>query len=57
MALFITLDNVYSLYDPDSSGKEDGIVVFHQHNTLNQNYKKHSHLFEGLLLGFVLKVQ
>ena len=55
MALFITLDNVYSLYDLDSTKKIEGIVVFHQHNKENQNYKKHSRLFEGLLLGVVLK--
>ncbi|AJH15113.1 helix-turn-helix domain-containing protein [Myroides profundi] len=55
MALFITLDNVYSLYDLDAARKIDGIVVFHQYSKANQNYKKHSRLFEGLLLGVVLK--
>lgn len=55
MALFITLDNVYRLYDLDATRKIDGIVVFHQYHTPNQDYTKHSRLFEGLLLGVVLK--
>ncbi len=55
MALFITLDNVYGLYDLDTTRKTAGIVVFHQHNMANQNYKKHSRLFEGLLVGVVVK--
>ncbi|WP_314244762.1 helix-turn-helix transcriptional regulator [Empedobacter tilapiae] len=55
MALFITLDNVYSLYNLDTTSRIEGIVVFHQHNKTNQNYKKHSRLFEGLLIGVVLK--
>ncbi|WP_410881444.1 helix-turn-helix domain-containing protein [Myroides sp. DW712] len=55
MALFITLDNVYGLYDLDGTRKIEGIVVFHQHHTPNQDYTKHSRLFEGLLLGIVLK--
>lgn len=55
MALFITLDNVYSLYNLDSTRKIEGIVVYHQHHKANQRYKKHSRLFEGLLFGFVLK--
>ncbi|WP_333660978.1 helix-turn-helix transcriptional regulator [Chishuiella changwenlii] len=55
MALFITLDNVYSLYNLDATSKMEGIVVFHQHNKANQNYNKHSRIFEGLLLGIVLK--
>ncbi|TGN21946.1 helix-turn-helix domain-containing protein [Empedobacter tilapiae] len=55
MALFITLDNVYSLYNLDTTSRIEGIVVFHQHNKANQNYKKHSRLFEGLLIGVVLK--
>lgn len=55
MALFITLDNVYGLYDLDSTRKIEGIVVFHQHNTGDQDYKKHSRLFEGLLIGVVVK--
>ena len=55
MALFITLDNVYRLYDLDATRKIDGIVVFHQYHKPNQDYTKHSRLFEGLLLGVVLK--
>ncbi|MGG5576334.1 hypothetical protein ACPDHL_03190 [Myroides sp. C15-4] len=55
MALFITLDNVYGLYDLDATRKTAGIVVFHQHSMANQNYKKHSRLFEGLLVGVVEK--
>ncbi|MGS4347414.1 helix-turn-helix domain-containing protein [Myroides odoratus] len=55
MALLITLDNVYSLYPLDAARKREGIVVFHQHNKANQVYKKHSRLFEGLLIGIVVK--
>lgn len=55
MALFITLDNVYKLYDIDAVEKTEGIVVFHQYSSSTDSYTKHSRLFEGLLLGFVLK--
>lgn len=55
MALFITLDNVYKLYNINSIDKTDGIVVFHQHSSSTNSYTKHSRLFDGLLLGFVLK--
>lgn len=53
MALFITVDNVYQLYNIDSSKKTDGIVNFHQFNDLNKEYTEHSRLFDGLLLGFM----
>lgn len=55
MALFITLDNVYKLYNVDTKQKTDGIIVFHQYSSSTDNYTKHNRLFEGLLLGFVLK--
>ncbi|MDR0227448.1 MAG: AraC family ligand binding domain-containing protein [Flavobacteriaceae bacterium] len=55
MALFITLDNVYKLYNIDALEKTEGIVVFHQYSSSKDSYTKHSRLFEGLLLGFVLK--
>lgn len=55
MPLFITLDNVYKLYDIDSTKKTEGIVVVHQHNTPDNTYTQHSRLFDGLLLGFVVK--
>lgn len=55
MALFITLDNVYKLYQVDKVEKTDGIIVFHQYSDAVDHYTKHNRLFEGLLLGFVLK--
>ncbi|WP_313265475.1 AraC family transcriptional regulator [Sphingobacterium sp.] len=55
MALFITLDNVYQLYPIDPSKKTDGIVVFHQLAGASNGYTEHSRLFDGLLLGFMLK--
>ncbi|WP_333862856.1 helix-turn-helix domain-containing protein [Sphingobacterium sp.] len=55
MALFITLDNVYQLYPIDFSKKTDGIVVFHQLAGSSHGYTEHSRLFDGLLLGFMLK--
>lgn len=55
MALFLTVDNVYQLYNIDSSKKTAGIVIFHQCNDPNKEYTEHSRLFDGLLLGFMLK--
>lgn len=55
MALLITLDNVYSLYPLDSSNKMNGIVFLRQSYQALKNYSKHSRLFDGLLLGFVVK--
>lgn len=55
MALFITLDNVYQLYNIDSSKKTDGIVLFHQLANSGNGYTEHSRLFDGLLLGFMIK--
>lgn len=55
MALFITLDNVYQLYNIDPSKKTDGIVIFHQLANSSSGYTEHSRLFEGLLLGFMIK--
>lgn len=54
MALFITLNNVYQLYNIDLSKKTDGIVIFHQLNDSNNDYTEHSRLFDGLLLGFMI---
>lgn len=54
MALFINLDNVYQLYNIDSSKKTDGIVLFHQLANSSNGYTEHSRLFDGLLLGFMI---
>lgn len=54
MALFITLDNVYQLYNIDPSKKTDGIVLFHQLPDSSNGYTEHSRLFDGLLLGFMI---
>lgn len=55
MALFITLDNVYKLYNLDSSKKTEGIVILNQQNDPKKNYTNHSRLFDGLLLGFMIQ--
>ncbi|EEI89714.1 transcriptional regulator, AraC family [Sphingobacterium spiritivorum ATCC 33300] len=55
MALFITLDNVYELYNLDPSKKTEGIIVLSQRNDPKKKYTAHSRLFDGLLLGFMIK--
>ncbi len=55
MALFITLDNVHTLYNIDVSKKMDGIAVLHQQHHPGKEYHKHTRLFDGLLLGFLMK--
>lgn len=55
MALFLTLDNVYRLYNIDPSKKMEGIVVLHQQNQPEKEYAEHSRLFDGLLLGFMIQ--
>ena len=55
MALFITLDNVYELYNLDPSKKTEGIIVLSQRNDPKKKYTTHSRLFDGLLLGFMIK--
>ncbi|MGJ1197155.1 helix-turn-helix domain-containing protein [Sphingobacterium spiritivorum] len=55
MALFITLDNVYELYNLDPSKKTEGIIVLSQQNDSKKKYTTHSRLFDGLLLGFMVK--
>lgn len=55
MALFITLDNVYKLYNLDPSEKTEGIVILSQQNDPNKKYTNHSRLFDGLLLGFMIQ--
>ncbi|MFD2902322.1 helix-turn-helix domain-containing protein [Sphingobacterium anhuiense] len=55
MPLFITLDNVYKLYNLDPSEKTEGIVILSQQNDPNKKFTSHSRLFDGLLLGFMIK--
>lgn len=55
MALFLTLDKVYKLYHIDPSKKMEGIVVLHQQNDPEKEYTAHSRLFDGLLLGFMIR--
>ncbi|MFA4870654.1 MAG: AraC family transcriptional regulator [Pedobacter sp.] len=55
MALFITLDNVYKLYNLDPAKKTEGIVVLRQQNDPEKKYTNHSRLFDGLLLGFMIQ--
>ncbi|MFC3356458.1 MFS transporter [Sphingobacterium zeae] len=55
MALLITLDNVYKLYNLDSSKKTEGIVILNQQNDPKNEYTNNSRLFDGLLLGFLIQ--
>lgn len=55
MALFITLDNVYKLYNLDPLKKTEGIVILSQQNDPKKKYATHSRLFDGLLLGFMVQ--
>ncbi len=55
MALLITLDNVYKLYNLDSSKKTEGIVILNQQNDPKKQYTNNSRLFDGLLLGFLIQ--
>ncbi|WP_412850583.1 helix-turn-helix domain-containing protein [Chryseobacterium sp. PMSZPI] len=55
MALFLTLENIYKLYNIDPSQKTEGIVILHQRNHPEKGYTNHSRLFDGLLLGFMLQ--
>lgn len=55
MATFITLENVYNLYNIDPAKKMEGIVVLRQQNDPTKAYTNHSRLFDGLLLGFMIQ--
>ncbi|MDN3693594.1 helix-turn-helix transcriptional regulator [Chryseobacterium tructae] len=55
MALFLTPDNVYKLYHIDPSKKMEGIVILHQKNHPGKEYKEHTRVFDGLLLGFMIQ--
>ena len=55
MALLITLDNVYKLYNLDSSKKTEGIVILNQQNDPKKEFTNNSRLFDGLLLGFLIQ--
>ncbi|WP_250254275.1 helix-turn-helix domain-containing protein [Chryseobacterium sp. Marseille-Q3244] len=55
MTLFLTPDNVYKLYHIDSSKKMEGIVILHQQNHPEKEYTKNTRIFDGLLLGFMIK--
>jgi len=55
MALLITLDNVYTLYNIDPSMKTEGIVILQQRHDPSQQYSSHHRLFDGILIGFMLE--
>ncbi|MCS4304076.1 helix-turn-helix transcriptional regulator [Chryseobacterium sp. BIGb0232] len=55
MALFLTHDNVYKLYNIDPSKKMEGIVILHQQNHPGKEYTAHTRIFDGLLLGFMIQ--
>ncbi|AZB07627.1 AraC family transcriptional regulator [Chryseobacterium sp. G0162] len=55
MTLFLTPDNVYKLYHIDPSKKMEGIVILHQQNHPEKEYTKNTRIFDGLLLGFMIK--
>ncbi|WP_336960351.1 helix-turn-helix domain-containing protein [Chryseobacterium contaminans] len=55
MALFLTSDNIYKLYNIDPSNKMEGIVILHQQNYSGKEYTENSRVFDGLLLGFMIQ--
>lgn len=55
MALLITLDNVYQLYNLDLSKKTEGIVILSQRHGPGKKYTSYSRIFDGLLLGFMVQ--
>lgn len=55
MALVLTPDNVYTLYNIDPSKKMEGIVILHQQNHPDKEYTEHTRVFDGLLLGFMIQ--
>ncbi|MDR2283683.1 MAG: AraC family transcriptional regulator [Sphingobacterium sp.] len=55
MALHLTLENIHKLYQIDSSTKMEGIVVLRQTNSPDIEIGPKSRLFDGLLLGFLIR--
>ncbi|GAA4172215.1 helix-turn-helix domain-containing protein [Sphingobacterium ginsenosidimutans] len=54
MALSLTSDNVYKLYNIDRSKKIEGIAVLQQKHVKGQAYAEHPRLFDGLILAFMV---
>lgn len=55
MALHLTLENIYKLYQIDPSTKMEGIVILRQTNSTDIEIGPNSRLFDGLLLGFLIR--
>lgn len=55
MALLLTSENVYKLYNIDPSKKMEGIVILHQQNYPGKEFTEHTRVFDGLLLGFMIQ--
>lgn len=55
MALLLTSENVYKLYNIDPSKKMEGIVILHQQHHPEKEYTEHTRIFDGLLLGFMIQ--
>lgn len=55
MALSLTSDNVYKLYNIDLSQKTEGIALLQQKYASGQAYSENARLFDGLILAFMLK--
>ncbi|BAP32367.1 transcriptional regulator [Chryseobacterium sp. StRB126] len=55
MPLFLTLDNVYKLYNIDPSKKAEGMFIIDQNDQPQKEFTDYRHQFDGLLLGFMLK--
>jgi len=55
MAVSLTSDNVYKLYNIDLSKKIEGIAVLQQKHVNGQAYSENPRLFDGLILAFMVK--
>lgn len=55
MALHLTLENIHKLYHIDPSTKMEGIVILCQKNSPDVEIGVNSRLFDGLLLGFLIR--
>ena len=55
MALLLTSDNVYKLYNIDLSKKIDGVVVLEQKHFTGHEYAENPRLFDGLILACMIK--
>ncbi|MEC4114783.1 AraC family transcriptional regulator [Myroides pelagicus] len=55
MALLLTFKNIYQLYHLEPPQVPNGIIMLNQQYEPNLGYDKHSRLFDGLLLAYMVK--